>query len=231
MSIPPDKDNFSANLTGNWACQGQDGRRLPEEVLALGMEALRDVELLEKSMQILMEGETKPLQAGLANNKNPIHRLPLMQNVEAAALGAVPRIISNVYAIKDYKYNDIGEIKLEKGVLLQSAEIKTLLAYIDRHQGETFVLDVEEPFSILAGLVNPTALFVAGRKKKEELRTLLQGITKELEDYAIEAVRRGVQVISLADPAGDKRIKFVGHACINREKLPVPIVTKLELVE
>ena len=90
MSIPPDKDNFSANLTGNWACQGQDGRRLPEEVLALGMEALRDVELLEKSMQILMEGETKPLQAGLANNKNPIHRLPLMQNVEAAALGAVP---------------------------------------------------------------------------------------------------------------------------------------------
>lgn len=291
MSIPPDKDNFSANLTGNWACQGQDGRRLPKEVLTLGMDAMRDVELLEQSMGFIMERDV-----------NRVHNLPLMQNIEAVALGATPRIISAVYAIKDYKYNDIEEIHIEKGQLLQATEIQTLLTYIDRHSGEPFILDVEGPFSVLSGLVNPTALFLAGRKKKEQLRNLLQIIVEELADYVIEAVRRGVQVISLAEPEGpielvgkkfymeycgpmlyeflkkiepelkhtvvqicgktsyamersgfvltkrmrveekkyldillelskDKKTKFVGHACINRTNLPVPIVTRLELVE
>ena len=291
MSIPPDKDNFSANLTGNWACQGQDGRRLPKEVLELGMEAMRDVDLLDKSMGFIMQREV-----------NHVHNLPLMQNMEAVALGAKAEVISEVYAIKEYTFSKIADVHIEKGQLMQTTEIQTILNYIDRHQGETFLLDVEGPFSVLAGLVNPTVLYLAGRKDKENLKMLLKAIAEEQATYVTEAIRLGVQVISLAEPEGavelvgkkfykefcgpmlhyflkliepelthavvqicgktsyaleqsgfvltkrmrveekkyldtlmeiakDKRTKFVGHACINRTNLSVPIVTKIELVE
>lgn len=291
MSIPPEKDNFSANLTGKWSCQGQDGRILPDEVIGLGESVMTNLSLLEHAVDIMRR-----------KDRTDVKFLPIMQNIEAVSLGAHPQCISNVYAIKDYKFHSLDDIQIASGDLRKKPQIQTLLAFIDKHKGERMVLDVEGPFSVLSGLINPTVLFLAGRKQKERLHELLHIVADEMADYVIEAVSRGVQVISLAEPEGaidlvgkkfyqefsgatfryfmkkiepalktavvqicgktsyaleqtgmvltkryrveekdymdilfdlaeDKRTKFVGHACINRKRLGVPIVTKIELIE
>ena len=57
-----------------WQCKGEDRRILPEAVLALGTDALKDTELLEDAMNIITGGDSLKVKT-----------LPLMQNIESVA--------------------------------------------------------------------------------------------------------------------------------------------------
>ena len=193
-----------------WQCKGEDRRILPEAVLALGTDALKDTELLEDAMNIITGGDSLKVKT-----------LPLMQNIESVALGAIPKQIGKVYSIRDYRYRKISDISIEKGSLVRTPEIQSILKYVKRHSGEKMILEIEGPFSVLSGMIDPMKLFVAARKHGEELQNLLFDVADELAEYIKLASQAGIKVFSLAEPEGSMDVigekyyqEFVGKSML-----------------
>lgn len=177
-------------LPTKWQCQGNDYRKLPKELLSDSTSLFTSLENFSHAVSLLHD------QSGASTV-----RIPLMQNIEAVALGAIPQEINGCYQIRDFRYEKIEDIPIVSRSLCNSAEIKTVLSYIEKHAGsQQIMLDMEGPFTILGGLIRSEKLFMANRKQPELLKQLLLFLSEELVAYAKEAIRLGVKVISLSDP-------------------------------
>jgi len=198
MTIPHQKDPFFANKKEKWTCVQNDFRALPEMVLKKKESCFVSSEEMEKAMELVRQKESVSY----------LH-LPLMQNLEAVAYGGMADVVGDVFAIRTYRFQKLEELSVMDVSLFDTKEIQTLLSYIERHKEERIVLDVEGPFTILAGLMGMENILRAYRKEKELLGNVLDKLTKDLSAYVSEAIKRGVDIISLAEPEGD--IGLVGE--------------------
>lgn len=173
-----------------WVC-GQDDRSvLPKAVLEKKESCFVSYESLEEAMELIKEDDGT-------------RHLPLMQNVEAIAYGGQMDVVGDMFAIRTCKYKSLQELPIWDRKLLDTPEIKVLLQYVENHSQESIVLDVEGPFTILAGLMGMENILRAYRKERNLLLKVLDKITEELTLYVRDAVSKGVDVISLAEPQGD----------------------------
>lgn len=287
MAIPHEEDCFSKNQPYLWPCMGMDTREASKEALELGEDLLRDTDAMDRIVTARQREEKKSYL-----------QLPVLQKIEAVAYGGKPRVAGSSIVV-DYLYQKPEQLHLNNS-LINNAAIRNTLECISRHSGEKILLEVEGPFSVLAALVDPVKLYAYCRKNKTFLTELLMRIADDLAGYTIEALKRGVGVISFADPEGvtelvgevfyrevsgaaaaaylrrlegclegalvhlcgktsyslqragyitaktyraedkpytellfdyskNRKFKYVGHGCIHAEKLPAPIIHKLEL--
>lgn len=191
MSVPHDKDSFYRNKQEKWQCTRHPRRTLPREVLNDGKKNFTDYETLEAAMSKVC-----------ALEKQGCLHLPLMQNIEAIAYGGIVSAVGEVLTIRDYAFHSVDELNVMHQSLLDSTEIQNLLHYIKEHKEEPILLDVEGPFTILAGLMGFNNILKAYRKNKEQLIKVIDKITEDLAAYIKEAIACGADIISLADPEG-----------------------------
>lgn len=97
-----------------------------------------------------------------------------------------------------------------------------------RAQGETVVLDVSGPFTILNSLMDGKDLFPLMRKAPEAMERILEKMEKNIVSFIMEAVRADVQMISYADSAGGVNILGPKHGAWVAERFTYPLMKKLE---
>lgn len=177
-------------LPSKWQCLGNDYLKLSKEILADGTSVFTNLPRFSNAVSLLQK-----------QNETSVVRIPLMQNIEAVSLGANPQEINGCYQIREFRYNKLDELPINKGSLCRSAEIQTILSYIKEHSSpQQIMLDIEGPFTVLGGLIRSEKIFMAKRKQPELLKNLLFFLAEELAAYAKEAIHLGVKVISLSDP-------------------------------
>ena len=198
MPIPHQTDPFFANKKEKWTCVQNDIRALPERVLQKKDSCFVSGEEMERAMELVRQEESVSYL-----------RIPLMQNLEAVAYGGMLDVVGEVFAIRTYRFQKLEQLPIMDVSLLETKEIQTLLSYIEHHKEERIVLDVEGPFTILAGLMGMENILRAYRKEKALLGDVLDKITKDVSAYVLEAIKQGVDIISLAEPEGD--IGLVGQ--------------------
>ena len=129
--------------------------------------------------------------------------LPFDHAVEAEALGAIvnygseevgPRT-SGYICDKLEEILDLGTLDTQKGRPAQVLNACRMLA----DQGETVVLEVVGPITILNGLIDLRAVFKGMRKNPELMERVFRKIEDDLSSYMRAAVAAGVKIISYGD--------------------------------
>ncbi|TYQ12754.1 UNVERIFIED_CONTAM: uncharacterized 2Fe-2S/4Fe-4S cluster protein (DUF4445 family) [Acetivibrio alkalicellulosi] len=221
MAIPHESDSFPINQSYIFKCGGKDDRSICEEAVALGMDIIKDVNTMEKAILLNQKAE-----------KTDYLIFPIINNIESIAYGALPKLLGNNYVFKDYIYQSIDNIysKLE---IIKNPVIQNTLECIQRQSQKKIVLNVQGPFSILATLVNPAKLYKYRGESKEFLLDVLNNIASSLGEYTVEAVKRGVDIISFADPEGVMEIvgegfykELSGRAAYTYLKIVEPYLSK-----
>ena len=190
MAIPHEIDSFTINQSYIFECSGKDDRNISEETLALGIDIFKDVDTMEKAILLNQKAE-----------KTDYLVFPVIGNIESVAYGALPKLLGNNYIFKDYIFKSLDDID-SKLLIIEKPIIQNTLECITRQAEKKIVLNVQGPFSILATLINPSKLYTYRGEKKEILLAALTNIAVSLAEYTVEAVKRGVDLISFADPEG-----------------------------
>ena len=129
--------------------------------------------------------------------------LPFDHAVEAEALGAVVNYGSETVGPRTSGYIcdkleeilDLGTLDTKKGRPAQVLNACRILA----EQGETVVLEVVGPITILNGLIDLRAVFKGMRKNPELMEKVFRKIEDDLSSYMRAAVAAGVKIISYGD--------------------------------
>ncbi|MBW4829281.1 MAG: methylcobamide--CoM methyltransferase [Clostridiaceae bacterium] len=158
--------------------------------------------------------------------KDNLCRVPFCNTVEAEALGgniklgdakAGPRVES-------YAFNSIDELMEIEEIDLNRKRINEVLKAVEilHSQGETVVLNVEGPFTIITSLVDSRIFYKAIRKNKKMIYEILNVMEDSIIKYIKEGINRGANIISYGDPVGSLDIvgprvykEFSGRATYN----------------
>lgn len=142
--------------------------------------------------------------------KDTLCRVPFCNTVEAEALGgniklgdakAGPRVESYAFNSID-ELMEIGEIDLTKKRINEVLKAVEILS----SKGETVVLNVEGPFTIITSLVDSRVFYKAIRNNKEMVYEFLKVMEDNIMKYMKEGIDRGAKIISYGDPVGSKDI-------------------------
>ena len=147
------------------------------------------------------------LSKELKKHKNDtLCRLPFCNTVEAEALGGNIKLgdAKTGPRVESYAYNSIDELLDIGEIDLTSKRIREVLKAIEilRDKGETVVLNVEGPFTIITSLIDSKIFYKATRKEKDKVNQFLPIIEDNIIKYIKEGMNRGAQIISYGDPAG-----------------------------
>lgn len=183
----------------SFVCQGDNLEEIPESIaLNKGLtfpEAHTDTQYMA-----LLARELKMYK------NDSICRVPFCVTVEAEALGANIKYGDMKIGprVESYAFKSIEELENIKELDLTKGRIKTVLEAVEllSLQGETTVLSVEGPFTIISSLMDPMIFYKALRKNKESVEKLLHTVEDSIVKYIIEGINKGAKIISYGDPAG-----------------------------
>lgn len=183
-----------------WKCNGDDKRRMPQWLWEKDLSILSNEEEMEETLFIWRKAEKR---------KEIV--LPLVQNLEGAALGAGVIKRGNYWTTGDYPFSTLEEINPVQFNLMKDKRIRTLIEVIKKLKEETLVLEVEAPFSVLAALIDPMKLYLAMQTEPDKLEKILKKIVLEEAEYIKAVIQAGCRIISLAEPTGT--VDMVGEKC------------------
>lgn len=131
--------------------------------------------------------------------------LPFCHTLEAESFGAkitYDHKFGN--RIKEPVFKDLSQIDDLKDFDLKSGRIAEVLKAISilKDEGQDIVFDITGPITTATSVISSEVFFKAIRKDKDNVAKLLQIIEDNTVAYILEGVKRGVTIISLADPAG-----------------------------
>ncbi len=137
-------------------------------------------------------------------NHDVFCKLPFCVTIEAEAFGAEVSLNSlyGVPAVARFRYErvedipELPEMDFSKGRVHEVLRAATIL----RDMGETVILNIEGPFTVLSQLVPSKQIYKGLYRQRDKLRELSAWITAQLVRYAKEAEEHGVNVLSYADP-------------------------------
>lgn len=140
------------------------------------------------------------------HKKDMVCRLPFCNTVEAEAFGASIKLGDSKTGprVKEYKFSSIQELEKIDKICLAKGRIKEVLDAVEMlsKQDEIVVLNIEGPFTIISSLIDSTKFYKAIRKEKDIVDKVVKVIEESIIEYAVEAVKRGVKIISYGDPVG-----------------------------
>jgi uroporphyrinogen-III decarboxylase len=124
---------------------------------------------------------------------------------EAAAFGAETETTKNGFPVAGYLWTEPAMLTALP-MLDETAPVKAVLGAIEAAPpGKTALLKVNGPYSVLTSLVEPALFYRWLRKNKKEIHEALGTITLGLASYMTKALRKGVKIVSLADPYADMK--------------------------
>lgn len=174
-----------------WKCSGNDQRKMPVQVWEEDISILSDSKKMMKAALTWQEIE---------NRKEMV--LPLVQNIEGAALGADIIKTREFWITGDYPFSSLEEMDLNNLSIIKDRRIQAVIECIKQLRHDKIILEVEAPFSVLASLINPMELYGSMQTKPDLLKDILKKISLEEKRYLEEAIDAGCTIISLADPTG-----------------------------
>jgi len=132
--------------------------------------------------------------------------LPFCHTVEAEALGAKINYGDRKTGprVREYAFSSVEELLGLHDIVFSEGRIAQVLQACRELSdiGETVVLEITGPFTMLASLIDPARLFRFMRKEPEKTVRLFEKIANNILAYMKEAERSGVKIISYADPVG-----------------------------
>lgn len=140
---------------------------------------------------------------GYKNNK--YCTLPFCHTVEAEAFGAavvfdrrVGNRISEYCISRTSPTGNIKTINLSKGRISEVLNSIKIL----KDNGENVILYVTGPISVATSVFESQLFYKAIKKERDKINKMLAVIEDSIVEYMFEAIERGVDIISFADPAG-----------------------------
>lgn len=132
--------------------------------------------------------------------------MPFDHTVEAEALGGKINLGDEKAGPRasEYVCQSLEELLLLPNIDYSKGRIHEVLLACEKlnEQGETVVLEISGPFTILNTLIDLKYIFRGLRKTPELMKQIFEKIEEELFHYVKEAEKHGVRFISYADPAG-----------------------------
>lgn len=177
-------------------CIGQEVPTVPEALLERLGCSYAELNQTGRGMALLSR-QLKEL------NGEAFCRVPFCHTVEAEALGSKVTL-DPVYGNRirsfalDQLDGSITPFSSGQGRIPEVLEAIRLL----KSQGERVILDVTGPFSVAVSVIEAQKFFRATRRDKAGVQALLDVIAEKNLEYMRLGIDAGVDVISLADPAG-----------------------------
>lgn len=137
-------------------------------------------------------------------------KLPFDHILEAESLGAKPHFDKERMELRlsvppFLSFTDIintPAIDFEKGRINQVLDAAEILI----KKGESVILNISGPFTVLSSLLSSERIFRGWRKEPECLNKVIQKLSGEIVRFLIEGQRRGIKYFSYADPFGSLNI-------------------------
>ena len=183
-----------------WKCDGNDRRIMPAEIWEKGLNILSRPEEMKDVLLKWREIE---------NRKEIV--LPMIQNLEGAALGASVIKRRDFWTTGEYPFSSLEEINPDDFDIMNDIRIQAVLEVIKLLKGEITIFEMEAPFSVLSALINPMELYFSMQTQSQKLNDILIKIAEEEIKYLEAVVGVGCRIISLAEPTGT--IDMVGEKC------------------
>lgn len=161
--------------------------------------------------------------------KSRFLKLPVVYNFESVYFGGTIMQTSEGNVTSRYRYKELSE--LEQVFCIKYDEQKFIALYnaIEKAEALGIVqLRVQGAFSVLCSLIDPIQVLKALKKHRDYIVRLLEHITEVLFEYVKEVLRKGVSILSYADPVGV--IELIGNAEYKRTvgKLTYLFLKRLE---
>lgn len=148
-------------------------------------------------------------------NRDPRKRFPAQQNQEAYVYGK--RLKGEAYAgLSEYCIEEPEALSDFDFDLVSAPEIRDVIRELRERtrtekDAETDpILEIEAPFSVLAGIMDPMKLYACREEKAEQLKRILYKIADAQSIYIDTCMKAGCRQFSLADPVGS--LNLVGEA-------------------
>ena len=158
--------------------------------------------------------------------------LPTCHTIEAEALGGKVVFGENGIQprVREYAYAEVEQLLQLPEINFESGRIhKVLEECKERSQkGETVLLEVVGPLTILNGLIDIQFILKAMCKKPDVIKMIFEKLEVELLRYMLKAKNNGVTLISYADPIGITDILGPKTALWMTECFTVPFLKKVE---
>lgn len=180
-------------------CLGEASQMIPESIInenGLSYEEIHN----DKRAMIIAAEKIKELNADF------FYKLPFCSTIEADALGASIKLgdLNIGPRVNKYIFSSIDEMCCIGSFDFNRGRISTVLDAVETlsNNGKQVVLNIEGPFTVIASLIEPVEFYKALRKNKDMALSILKKIEDNVVEYMFEAVKRGVKIISYADPMG-----------------------------
>lgn len=183
----------------NFKCVVDKSAEMPKEAIKNAGIKFPDVHKNAKDMACLSKAIRK-------ENKDYFSVVPFCMTVEAEALGAKINLGDEKAGprVSTYTFKTIDDIKDLKKIDFESNRISEVLKSVEilKKQGETVILDVQGPFTVISSLIDPRVFYKAVRKNRDEVERLMEIVKENSVEFIKEGVKRGVDIISFGDSAG-----------------------------
>lgn len=187
-------DNFIG-----FTCVGEDREPIPHSVL-------QDTKVSYAEAFSKTEGMVKVAERLKGVKDESFCTLPFSVTIEAEALGAEVNIDDKFTTpiIKERSFKNLDEVNHKLSFNLNKGRIKKVLDAVEilSNKGETVVLNVEGPLTILSMLVDTKNIYKEIIKRPKLILDTCEMIIEFLCEYINEGIIRGAKVISYADPFG-----------------------------
>lgn len=197
------KKSGTMNKQNIWKCSGADRRMMPPRIWKKDLNILSKPEEMVKA---LLEWQK------IENRKEII--LPVIQNLEAAALGAGVIKRRDIWTTGEYPFSSLEEINPDDFDVMNDIRIQAVLKVVRLLKEKRIVFEMEAPFSVLSALIDPMELYLCMQTGVDKLNDVLTKIAEEELKYLRALTDAGCKVISLAEPTGTA--DMVGGDCFKR---------------
>ncbi|ENK1243481.1 methylcobamide--CoM methyltransferase [Clostridium sporogenes] len=183
----------------NFKCILDTGEEIPKEAVKISGVKFPDVHKNARDMAILSKSIRE-------YNDDFFSIVPFCMTVEAEALGGEINLGDEKAGprVSNYTFKSIEDIKGLKEIDFETKRIKEVLKSVEilKEEGETVIMDVQGPFTIISSLIDPRIFYKAVRKNKDEVERLMEIVEKNSVEFIKEGVKRGADIISFGDSAG-----------------------------
>ena len=189
----------------DFKCVGESMDEIPEAVIAATGVILPYAHQNRNQMALLARA--------LKNyHSDTICRIPFCVTVEAEAFGGDIKLGNEKIGprVNGYIFNKIEDLQCIEKIDLTRGRINEVLGAVEilRDANEVVALNVTGPFTIISALIEPIIFYKALRQNDNRITEFIQIVEDSTVEYMLEGIKRGVDIISYADPAGD--IDIVG---------------------
>jgi uroporphyrinogen-III decarboxylase len=149
--------------------------------------------------------------AGGSVHNPAIAEFPDNFHAEAAAFGVETGVTLSGFPAPGHVWTEPSMLN-NLTMLDKTPFIQSVLQAIEKvPPDKTVLLKVNCPYSILASLVEPSLFYLWLRKNKNQIHNALAAITCGLADYIFKALKKGIKLLSFADPYANMRTIGRGH--------------------